>query len=182
MNGQFCGSKILVKDNFLLDCNFIRKVALEQTYECRNVGNNWRGYRTKNLMLQNDFTVIESSLQIYDLISDFYNVHHLKLRIKTFFHYSLEETKQYCFPSFDVFKMHYDVRGTLYAGIVYLHPNPKPNCGTVLLNQNSGKTLYLENVYNRLVCYPGNILHGPNDLFGETIENGRMTLTFFIGY
>ena len=39
---------------------------------------------------------------------------------------------------------------------------------------------FVENIYNRFVCYPAHCWHGPADMFGDSIENARMTLVFFL--
>ena len=42
------------------------------------------------------------------------------------------------------------------------------------------KTVDISNVYNRLVMYPVNEFHSENILFGETKEDARLTLVFFV--
>jgi len=42
------------------------------------------------------------------------------------------------------------------------------------------KTVEVSNVYNRLVMYPANEFHSENKLFGETKEDARLTLVFFV--
>ncbi len=38
----------------------------------------------------------------------------------------------------------------------------------------------VDNKFNRLVAYPSSLIHAPTDLFGDTMETGRLTLSFFI--
>ena len=180
-NNNFNDEIILIRDNFLSNCDQIRQIALSQNYECKNSGNNWRGCRTKELISENNPILNDMSLKICSEIIKFYDLYDFNIGVQTFFHYSTEETKKYCLPSFDAFKLHKDFRDVLLAGVVYLHPSPKNDCGTILVNEFGGEDKYIENVYNRMICYPGVILHGPNDLFGDSIETGRMTVTFFIG-
>jgi hypothetical protein len=66
-----------------------------------------------------------------------------------------------------------------YAGVLYLAPNPQKNSGTSFYNDLGEETGYLENVYNRLVIYPANELHSLKESFGNDINNGRLTFTFF---
>ena len=99
-------------------------------------------------------------------------------KIALHFHYCLEKTKAECQPSFEEIKLHKDFSN--WAGIVYLTPNADPNAGTMLCSDDQSQTNLVENIYNRFVLYPTDILHGTNDLFGTDINDGRMTLTVFI--
>jgi len=180
-NNNFNDEIIFMQDNFLPNCDQIRQIALSQNYECKNTGNDWRGCRSRELISQNHSVLNDMSLKIFSELIKFYDLYDLYIGVQTFFHYSTEETKKYCLPSFDVFKLHKDSKNVLLAGVIYLHPEPKSGCGTVLINEFGGENKYFENVYNRIICYPGVILHGPNDLFGDSLETGRMTVTFFIG-
>ena len=42
------------------------------------------------------------------------------------------------------------------------------------------KTMEISNIYNRLVMYPVNEFHSENILFGETKEDARLTIVFFV--
>jgi len=42
------------------------------------------------------------------------------------------------------------------------------------------KTVDISNIYNRLVMYPVDEFHSENKLFGETKEDARLTLVFFV--
>jgi hypothetical protein len=42
------------------------------------------------------------------------------------------------------------------------------------------KTIEVSNIYNRLVMYPVNEFHSENILFGETREESRLTIVFFV--
>jgi hypothetical protein len=66
-----------------------------------------------------------------------------------------------------------------YAGVLYLTPKPQENSGTSFYNDLGEETGYLENVYNRLVVYSANELHSLKESFGNNINNGRLTFTFF---
>ena len=61
-----------------------------------------------------------------------------------------------------------------------MYPNPPKGTGTSILDGENNKIIQVENVYNRLVCYPGTSIHAPTNLFGDTMKDGRMTFTFFI--
>lgn len=47
-------------------------------------------------------------------------------------------------------------------------------------NDNFKKNIVIENVYNRALIYPSNYAHSENCFFGETKENSRLTLVFFL--
>ena len=64
-----------------------------------------------------------------------------------------------------------------YAGVIYLNKNPEPNSGTLLFID--GEDIVVENKFNRLVLYK-NIVHRPQRFFGTTIEDSRLTFTFFV--
>lgn len=42
------------------------------------------------------------------------------------------------------------------------------------------KTTDISNLFNRLVIFPGNVFHRENKFFGETLDNSRLTLVFFV--
>jgi hypothetical protein len=42
------------------------------------------------------------------------------------------------------------------------------------------KTIEVSNIYNRLVMYPVNEFHSENILFGDTREDSRLTIVFFV--
>ena len=66
-----------------------------------------------------------------------------------------------------------------YAGVLYLTPNPPADSGTSFYNESNIETHYLENIYNRLVIYPSHKSHSLKNAFGDAINNGRLTFTFF---
>jgi hypothetical protein len=47
-------------------------------------------------------------------------------------------------------------------------------------NADFKKNIVIENVYNRALIYPANYAHSENCFFGETKENSRLTLVFFL--
>ena len=38
----------------------------------------------------------------------------------------------------------------------------------------------IENIYNRLILYEGSEYHRADHFFGDTIDNSRLTLVFFV--
>jgi len=64
-----------------------------------------------------------------------------------------------------------------FAGVVYLNPDPPDpqESGTwVVIDEVLRK---IENKYNRLIIYGGNMTHGPGPAWGETWDDCRLTLT-----
>jgi hypothetical protein len=169
--------KLLIQDDFFKNIDAIRKLALSFDYESSenlsNVG--WKGYRTKKLETYNHDFLNECSQKILNAVSQFYNLSNYF--ISTYFHISYEDTKKQLFD-FEVNKYHKDFEK--YAGVVYLTPDPITEMGTSILDGYNNQIVNVENVYNRLVSYPAHFPHAPSNLFGNTKENGRMTLTFFI--
>lgn len=167
---------ILIQDNFLKNVEEIRnKGLLSEYYSATDIphGVGWRGNRTKEFDTLNDPILTQCEKQILNSIEEFFNIKNFL--ITTYFHISYQKTKQEL-KDFENRKYHSDT--TEYAGVVYLYQNPPEGTGTSILNGD--QIIKVENIYNRLVCYPGNYIHAPSDLFGNTIENGRMTITFFV--
>jgi len=65
----------------------------------------------------------------------------------------------------------------LCAGVVYLHKNPPKNTGTIIIKED--KEIVVENKYNRLVLYNADLLHSPQNSFGDSVYDARLTLTIF---
>ena len=158
----------IIIDNFLDNVNEIRNQALLLTYT-KSKPNipGWKGYRcleknelTINLEKQIKDTLIKNNAKFEN-----YNLH-------CFFHYTLEEN------NIGIGNIHIDDDAS-YAGVLYLTPNPPADSGTSFYNESNIETHYLENIYNRLVIYPSHKSHSLKNAFGDDINNGRLTFTFF---
>ena len=168
--------KLFVRENFFSDVEEIRNISLTSRFYSPNEIKrrvNWRGYRTKELsnfknelLDQSKKCILDEILKIFKLKSIF---------IETFFHLTFSDTKN-TLNNFDKNKWHRDINYN-YAGIVYLTPNPPKNSGTSIIIDD--KQIDVQNHYNKMVAYPSHLIHAPTDLFGDTIQNGRITLTFF---
>ena len=180
---------ISIKDNFFEDSDSIRNFALSLNYSQPKVNDyrpyginridfldNWRGFRHWLNYSENNLIYTK----ILNFVCDNYCLDKKKYILKLCFHYYTEQTKYTCFPSFEEYKFHRDSDTSVYAGLVYLHPNPKEKSGTTIINEISNEKMDLENIYNRIICYPSNFLHGPTDLFGTDLNDGRLILTFFL--
>lgn len=170
---------ILKIDNFYPDPDYIRYRALQSSYIPPRVDSSgqtidgWRGFRS----------IIEYRPEvaiIKEKVCEYFSLSESEYWIDTFFHYSIEDTKTTCSPSFEEYKFHRDSERYEYAGVVYLYPNPSDNSGTTVIDPDTSDSILIDNVYNRLICYPSNLLHGPTDLFGHDLQTGRLTLTFFL--
>ncbi|MEY4333439.1 MAG: hypothetical protein RLZZ196_2182 [Bacteroidota bacterium] len=73
---------------------------------------------------------------------------------------------------------HKDI-GSIYAGIIYLNKDSNiTNSGTILNIDN--ENIVIENKFNRMLMYRADIKHRPENVFGTTIDNSRLSIVFFI--
>jgi hypothetical protein len=169
-------NEVIIYGNFFENnIDFVRNLALSSTYQhyLDVTGSGWRGFRANITSESNPMLFKHMHERLYNLNPQFQGKN-----IELYFHYSLESTKLECYPSFEEYKLHKDRSN--WAGVIYLTPNPPLNSGTSLYSDDKSVVSHIDNIYNRLILYPSNILHGPQDLFGTHINNGRMTLTIFI--
>jgi hypothetical protein len=154
-----------VHDNCFPNPDEIRNLALQQQYYEPLSTQGWKGYRTNELN-RNEFVEIYSIIE--NQINSTFPLYEGKIpyEVECYFH---------CCTYESILNEHYD-SGYFAAGIVYLFPNPPKMTGTKILND------VVENQYNRMVYYESNQLHGVVNAFGDSIENGRLTLTFFVPY
>jgi hypothetical protein len=161
-------TNIIIIDNFLKNINEVRKNALllEYTKSSPSLGK-WKGYRclSKNTLA----TDLQKKIK-NELIKN--NTKFKNCKIDCFFHYTLEENNT------GIDNIHKDTLVD-YAVVLYMTPDPPKSSGTSFYNKLNIETDYLENVYNRLVIYSGNQLHSLKNAFGNNINNGRLTFTFF---
>lgn len=152
-------------DNFFKEPDIVRQLALSMEYTKSSKNTGWKGYRTT---LNNDEIKNYIKNKLIEIDRKFENL----LIDAIFFHYSLDENK----PDLNK-KLHKDK--TEWAGVIYLTPTPLKNSGTTLHHDNGDLENVIENVYNRFGFYDGKKLHGPQNTFGNNIENARLTLTIF---
>jgi hypothetical protein len=157
---------VKIVENFFECPNNIRDISLESEY----FEDPFLGYthHITDENLSREFTsMIHNHVTESREIEKFYFV----------FRYSLEKNKWTCPYDFHEWKVHPDF--CEYAGLVYLTPNPPSNSGTSFYDDARNFLFSVENVFNRMIFYNARNMHGPTDLFGNTKENSRMTLTFF---
>ena len=176
---------ILIEDDFLDNVEEIRDISLKINYARKeeilqnleslglyfNIG--WAGCRTEKLEYYKDPIFNNIQEKILDTVSDYYGIS--GYLIESHFHYT---TSLHDNEDFHNNKFHKDP--SQFAGLIYLNPDPPKKTGTSIIDHKENKIIDTENVYNRLIAYPSNFLHAATNLFGNNIEDGRMTLVFFI--
>ncbi len=163
---------ILVKDNFIDSIDILRAISTTTEYMSHKntpVLVSWRGYRTWELSDLDNSTINECRRKILETASEFFGLTDYDLEI--YFHMTLLEDQKT-----QVKKWHRDKQP--YAGIIYLSPNAPPESGTTIFVDD--KENAIENKYNRLVVYPGNYKHGITSYYGDSIDDCRRTITFFL--
>ena len=171
--------KILMNNDFFNDPDEIRKLALEYDYESSKDTwhtkwkRNWFGERTKKLDID------EINNQIIKIVTTFYNFD-ISQCSGYQSHFHLQHSQNSNVEYLDHIKLHRDsLHKNGYAGLIYLTPNAPKDGGTLIVDGENAKFINIDNVYNRLVCYPSFLIHGINKLFGDCRSNGRLTLVFF---
>lgn len=158
---------LTVTDDYFENPYEIRKYALSQTYYPFFGGD--RGFRY-NFKCKNSIEKLIRR-QIRATIREKTDLKEFGLLVD--FHLSPE----FVMKSLD-FRNKYHIDGTDgYAGVIYLHPDPPEYTGTCF---SGGKCV--KNKFNRMVLYPKNVTHAPNQLFGSVKEDSRMTITFFTDF
>jgi hypothetical protein len=163
-------------DNFFENPNLIRECALAQTYRTPDEDESWLGLRTEDLDVEIGGINIETYIK-YKVKGWLPDVPDFDLRLV--FHLLPESVRGDMGDKFDYLQSHTDSEVIHFAGVVYLSPNPPPHSGTSFFEDVSKKIGEVENVYNRFVFYPADIIHSPTNPFGETNEDSRLALTFF---
>jgi len=157
-------------DNFFKNPDVIRQFALSKEYIKSSKKTGWKGYRTN---IDDVELVNYIKNKLIEIDDKFKNL----VISESYFHYSLESTKDELKGNFEKNRLHKDE--SELAGVIYLTPNPIKNSGTTLHNDNTDLEDVIDNVYNRFIYYDGKKLHGPQDTFSNSIENTRFTLTIF---
>lgn len=153
----------IIVDNFLDKPDAVRKSALGLPFEATGT---FPGFRSDRADLDYEAYVkvkLESILNCK--ITEF---------IKDSFRF------QICYKDADTW-VHKDE--SEWAGVLYLTPTAPLEAGTGIYT-NTGSEWQLNsaigNVYNRLALYRGTLYHRSIlPAFGDSIENGRLTQTFF---
>jgi hypothetical protein len=171
-------SKIIKIHNFFKNPDNVRKQALDFNYLQPTSQSNWHGIRST--LPRRVIAGIDLEQKIYEgILSEIPDVTYEEMDI--FFHILPEYVRlHFKDPIFENSTKHYDDSICTIVGVIYLTPNPPKNSGTSFFNDEGNKIEEIENIYNTMIIYPANTLHGPTNPFGTTIENSRLTITFFL--
>lgn len=147
--------------------------ALDSFAEEQKPPGGWAGYRTPKLSVH--YRNIHDILmeQIFRRLFPF--ACSLEAECHSFFHFSTKNIQRKIEEHWHVDDR--DVRQFL-AGVVYLNADVDNLAGTILKIDDD--EVVLKNKFNCLSVYRTNILHRPGELFGDNIDNSRLTFTFFI--
>lgn len=129
----------------------------------------WYGYRSDNLVELNNELIIDIFDGIFMKMFP-EKIYEYSYSVRPFFHYYPAHV-----PSPDRF-FHRDP--TILAGVIYLSEDPEKNSGTLIIKDSH--IIEIENIFNRFVIYNSTICHKIHNGFGNTIDDSRLTLTFFI--
>lgn len=129
---MYMNNKVLIIDNFYKDPDKVRNFALSQEFKnCKeaNAGGNWPGRRTSFLHNLNQ-----------ELSDDFHNAFLGNLLENNPIKYGgyIETNFQLCYESDGDSWVHYDTPTwhCTHVGVVYLHPDPPENSGTLFYEFN----------------------------------------------
>ena len=167
--------KTMTLNNFFVNPDEVRKLALSQNYRNRNDDEYFEGIRSP--MIKNiDIDLYNNTC--HKIFSEYYGKQPSSFNAELFFHQTRNIDKKDTQWLND--KVHSD--DGLVAGIIYLNPNAPVECGTQTYLQIDDKyipDIKMGNVYNRLIVYPANYWHSAIELFGDNINN-RLVMLFFL--
>jgi hypothetical protein len=161
---------IKVIDNFFEDPESIRNYALKANYRSPGQYDWWKGFRSNIL----DRNVSIENFIIERIEKSLFEIFDISVKSEVYFHRSPKIIMSEM-ENFHKYKYHKDISDC--AGVIYLTPNPPENSGTCILGVRC-----VENVYNRFLTYPGDLIHGPDHLFGNNLLDERLTITFFSNF
>ena len=171
-------SSLIKIPNFFINPDKVRKKVLDLKYQQPTKHNNWHGIRAD--LTYRVIGGVDLEQKIYEeILNVMPDVTYFEMDI--FFHILPEYVRTHFKDSlFENSTKHYDNSFCTFAGVIYLTPNPPKNSGTSFFDDDGNKIEEAENIYNTMILYPANILHGPTNPFGDTMENSRLTITFFL--
>jgi hypothetical protein len=147
-----------------------RLLGLKEIHDTNTPYGHWRGHRSQALH-ELDLALFEDTFDrlFYKIFSNYQLKFHYQ--VNAYMHFSPG------YIQYDHYWWHTDPSAAM-AGVIYLTSTPEPDSGTILRLDNDDYVI--ENRYNRLVMYNSEILHRPQRCFGTTVDNSRLTLTFFV--
>lgn len=165
---------VMIIDDALEDPHSLIQYAKEQKFLGPDLHDKWVGERSRDLFWLDKprITPVVNSLVgklFEDMYAD-YRVTYNWTMFAAYFHrmnVGYQDGRKW---------KHVDGCGGVIAGVVYLNENAPPSSGTVIIGDKS--EFLVENRFNRLVLYKGNIPHYANHGFGLN-KDARLTLTLF---
>ncbi len=177
---------LIVVDNFLLDVDQWRKDILNEPLS------KWNSHEDLGLVIKPEF--INSNLIFFEEV--FSKLLNTKCSAVSFFCSRLEGDQDILTVTGSLLECH-------YVGVLYLHPSPPQDTGTVLFKHRSGLNLVtynevisslfdalsigdwiidktISNCYNRLVLFPGGSIARILSGFGEDYTRGGLIQLFNI--
>lgn len=195
---------IIIKDNFYNNPEYVRKLALDMNYIYYEP--NWYSTSLKvryGTPVENPIAGFKyNDENVIKLIEAAINC---KVDLETWnsggddwngaFHAKYEDEDH-----IDIIHHHYksgDCENG-YSGVVYLNPNPFSNTGTKIWKNKLTNSIHgdygpffvkpdenweiyqhIENKFNRLVLFKGDVFHSGDAGFGNSLQNCRLFQTFF---
>lgn len=161
-----------VIDNFLDDPDRWRRVALNvRYYHFEGEWSRTDAVRTIAPALESEFT---------------YTLMNKVPEFKSGGWYSYGGRFQWIYKPGSIGQIHSDDRSgkTVTTAIIYLNPDADPDSGTSLMERDASGNFKeiqrVDNYYNRLFIFPGNILHRANKLYCN--NDKRLVFVYFIFY
>ena len=169
-------NSLLIVDNVFRDPDRIIELARSHEYYTNQDAElTWQGIRSKELISYdyNTYSEVVNEMVNKSIEKTFGNGINVDFKwyMNLYFHQLLSND----IMTDDWF--HTDKK-CCYAGIVYLSKNPPADSGTIV---NTGtEILNIDNVFNRMVLYRSDYIHSAKSGFGNSINDSRLTLTFFV--
>jgi hypothetical protein len=194
---------ITVVDDFFEYPDEVREFALQQEY-FSDVENKWPGKRTKSLHGLNSVFFNNTINKVFSL---FYNLEKINISWVTKAHFQKVDGKyqkgwihtdfNICTGIVYLSKSKNKCGTTIYRPIDPINTILKntdkkcesfndtdliPNTNDFMLENNKQfrPTVTVQEEYNRLVLFDGNLFHGANEFYGDEDDSTRLTLVFFI--
>lgn len=127
---------VTIVDNFYENPDLVRNYALSLPYQPSKIGG-YPGSRTKLLSIENERFVKIFSKKLFSLFFD-YETTNLVWNMETNF----QKINSFSSEENDIKNsgwIHVDT-DTVFAGVIYLNPNPKPNWGTSIYTLKPGES------------------------------------------
>ena len=163
--------KILILENFLPNLNhYLKEIYSIPLYKQEefnkkfNLKETWPGKRSQTLFLENKFLfflILQNLEKVFFL---------KKYNLNIYLHLRCKE---------DIFKDWIHKDSVNYSFLIYLNKT-NLNSGTYIYDENNNIISDIRYVQNRFVIYNGSYNHMGYNHFGNSSENGRLTINGFL--